>query len=89
MSLSRIFFVFVFNYTFKFKVTFCVRGVMAAICGNNPINDYYEYLITEKAYPPYQARHKACRRLATLSFGILKSGEKYQPYRKDCIKKSA
>jgi transposase len=65
------------------------QGVMAAIGGNNPINDYYEYLITEKGYPPYHARHKACRRLATLSFGILKSGAKYQPYRKDRIKKSA
>ncbi|MDD4274305.1 MAG: IS110 family transposase [Desulfobacter postgatei] len=64
-------------------------GVMAAIGGNNPINDYYEHLMMDKGYPPYQARHKACRRLATLSFGILKSGEKYQPYRKDYIKNNS
>lgn len=54
-------------------------GVMAALGGNNPINDYYEYLIRKKNYPAHQARHKACRQLATLSFGILKSGKKFQP----------
>lgn len=65
-------------------------GVIAAIGGNNPINDYYEHLIMDKGYPPYQARHKACRRLAILSFGILKSGEKYQPHRrKDCKKNNS
>ena len=49
--------------------------MVAALGGNNPINDYYEYLLKEKNYPPYHARHKACRRLATLSFGVLKSGK--------------
>jgi len=63
-------------------------GVIAAIGGNNPINDYYEYLINEKNYPEYQARHKVCRRLATLSFGVFKSGKKYQVTRSDNIKKS-
>lgn len=54
-------------------------GVITAIGGNNPINDYYEYLMWEKGYPDYQARHKAARRLATLSLGVFKSREKYQP----------
>jgi transposase len=58
-------------------------GVMAAIGGNNPINDYYEYLINEKGYPAHNARNKACRRLATLSLGVFKSGKKYQPYRRE------
>lgn len=57
-------------------------GVMAALGGNNPINDYYEYLIRERGHTLYNARHKACRRLATLSFGVMKSGKKYQPYRR-------
>ena len=64
-------------------------AVVAAIGGNNPINDYYEHLMTDKNYPPYQARHKACRRLAILSFGILKNGKKYQPHRKDRIKNNS
>lgn len=58
-------------------------GVLAAIGGNNPINDYYEYLIKEKGYSAHNARNKACRRLATLSLGVFKSGKKYQPYRRD------
>jgi transposase len=61
-------------------------GVMAAIGGNNPINEYYEYLIHEKGEPPHDARNKACRRLATLSLGVFKSGKKYQPYRRGNIK---
>jgi hypothetical protein len=60
-------------------------GVNAAIGGNNPINDYYEYLIKEKGEPAYDARHKACRKLAMLSLGVFKSGEKYQPFRRDKI----
>ncbi len=58
-------------------------GVLAAIGGNNPINDYYKYLIQEKGYSDYNARNKACRRLATLSLGVFKSGKKYQPFRRD------
>ncbi len=56
-------------------------ATIAAIGGNNPINDYYEYLIKEKGYTEQNARNKACRRLATLSLGVFKSGKKYQPYR--------
>jgi len=55
-------------------------GVLAAIGGNNPINDYYEYLIKEKGYPEYNARHKASRRLAILSLGVFRSAKKYRPY---------
>jgi transposase len=60
-------------------------GVNAAIGGNNPINDYYEYLVKEKGEPSYDARHKSCRRLAMLSLGVFKSGRKYQPFRRDII----
>lgn len=54
-------------------------GVLAAIGRNNPIDDYYNYLIEENGYPAHNARHKACRRLAVLSLGVFKSGKKYQP----------
>lgn len=60
-------------------------GVLSAIGGNNPINDYYNHLIREKNYPEHHARHKACQRLATLSLGVFKSGKKYQPYRRDHV----
>ncbi len=61
-------------------------GVLAAIGGNNPINDYYEYLIQEKGYPEHNARQMACRRLAILSLGVFKSGKKYQPFRWNHVK---
>ncbi len=61
-------------------------GVLAAIGGNNPINDYYEHLIQEKRYSDHNARNKACRRLAILSLGVFKSGKKYQPYRRTNVK---
>ena len=58
----------------------------AALGNNNPINDCYEYLIREKGYSEYNARHKVCRRLATLSLGVFKSGRKYQPFeRKETV----
>lgn len=60
-------------------------GAVTAIGGNNAINDYYEYLIREKKYPDYQARHKAARRLAILSWGVFKSGEKYKPFRRNHV----
>lgn len=55
-------------------------GAITAIGCNNPLNDYYSYLIREKNYPEHQARHKVARRLAVLSWGVFKSGKKYQPY---------
>jgi len=60
-------------------------GVLAAIGGNNPINDYYEYLIREAGYSVHNARQKACRRLAILSLGVFKSGKKYQPFRRNHV----
>lgn len=60
-------------------------GIVAAIGGNNPINDYYEYLIQEKGYSEHNARQKACRKLAILSLGVFKSGKKYQPFRRNNV----
>jgi transposase len=53
-------------------------GAVAAIGGDNEINDYYEYLIKENGYSPHNARNKAARRLATLSLGVFKSKRKYE-----------
>ena len=60
-------------------------GVLAAIGGNNSINDYYEHLIQKESCPEYNARQKACRRLAVLSLGVFKSGKKYQPFRRNDV----
>lgn len=62
-------------------------GALAAIGGNNALKDDYEYLVHEKGYPDYQARHKISRRLAILSWGVFKSGKKYKPKRRAAIEK--
>jgi len=62
-------------------------GVLAAIGGNNPIHDYYEYLIQEDNCPKFNARQKACRRLATLSLGVFKSGKKISTFQEEGCKK--
>lgn len=72
------------RYCRALKVVYKMAA-LATIGGNNAFNDYYEYLIREKGYPEYQARHKVSRRLAILSWGIFKSGKKY---RRDPVKES-
>jgi len=56
-------------------------AALIAIGKNNPINDYYEYLIREKSYSEKVARNAACRKLAILSLGVFKSGKRYKPKR--------
>jgi transposase len=46
---------------------------------NNPIRSYYEYLLREKKYADYDARHATSRWVATLAWGVLKTKVKYQP----------
>lgn len=52
-------------------------AALAVIGGKSSFNDYYESLL-KKGYAEYNARHKLARRLAILSWGIFKSGKKYQ-----------
>ena len=52
-------------------------AALATLGGESSFNDYYEALI-KKGYADYNARHKVARRLAILSWGIFKSGKKYQ-----------
>jgi hypothetical protein len=55
-------------------------AAIAAIGGNNPIREYYDSLIN-KGVAAHNARNAVARYIARISYGILKSGEKYQPYR--------
>ncbi len=74
------------RYCRQLKKGIYKSGVLAAIGGNNQINDYYKYLILEEGYTAHNARHKACRRLAILSLGVFRSGKRYQPLRRDHVK---
>ncbi len=40
--------------------------------------EYYRYLINEKKYPEFKARHALARRIAVIAFGILKSQTKFK-----------
>jgi transposase len=53
-------------------------AAIAAIGGENDFNGYYNYLIKEKRYPEYKARHAVARRIAIISLGIFKSGRPYK-----------
>ena len=68
------------RYSRKLKSVY-KTAAMAAIGGNNPINEYYEYLLTTKRLSEDKARNQTARYIARISYGILKNGEKYIPYR--------
>ena len=51
------------------------------IC-NNPLKEFYEYQVNEKQKSPQIARHNVARRLAVLVYGVLKTGQKFDPYRR-------
>lgn len=55
----------------------------ACIQGNaeNPMRQFYDYLRTEKRYPDHHARRAVARKIATLAYGVMKSGKKYDPKR--------
>ena len=49
---------------------------------NNPLRELYEYLINEKQKSLQVAKKAVARRLAILVYGVLKTGEKFDPYRR-------
>ena len=66
-----------FNHTLKavYKL-----AAMAVISGNNnPIREYYEYLLA-KGIAEHNARHAVARYIARLTYGMLKTGKRYQRY---------
>jgi len=42
---------------------------------NNPLKNYFEYLINEKKYPIHQARTAVARKIAVFTYGVMKSGK--------------
>ena len=49
---------------------------------NNPLKAFYECQVNEKQKSPQIARHNVTRRLVVLVYGVLKTGEKFDPYRR-------
>ncbi|MEJ2055127.1 MAG: transposase, partial [Calditrichaceae bacterium] len=55
-------------------------AALACISGHNPIREYYDYLL-EKGIAEHNARNAVARYIAKVSYGMLKSGLEYQPYK--------
>lgn len=64
-------------------------AALAALRGNNPIREYYDHLLAQ-GVAEHNARHAVARYIARISYGMLKSGTRYEPYRwRDAERKSA
>jgi transposase len=55
-------------------------ATMAAINGSNPIREYYDHMI-HNGVPEHNARNKVARCIASITYGMMKSGQPYDPYR--------
>jgi len=51
-----------------------------ALLGKNPMRDYYDYL-REKGVAHQNAKNAVARYLARVSYGMMKNGTTYEPYR--------
>jgi transposase len=73
------------RYCRSLKAVFKIAAMN--VIGKNakgPLKQYYEYLIKEKRYSDYNARHAVARRIAILAYGVFKSGKKFNPERLKC-----
>jgi transposase len=55
-------------------------AALAALRGNNPMREYYDHLLAQ-GVAEHNARHAVARYIARISYGILKSQTRYEPYR--------
>lgn len=58
-------------------------AALSAVYGKagNVFKEYYEYLLHTKGLADYNARHAVARKIATVAFGIMRSGKKFEPGR--------
>ena len=68
------------RYSRRLKAVYVSAAVRVAST-ENPLRQYYEYLLNEKKLPVYNAKNALARYIAKISLGIIKSGEKYKPYK--------
>lgn len=68
------------RYCSMLKDVFKFAALNATIAASETtFRAYYEYLIQEKNYPAHNARSAVARRVALVSWGVLKSGKPFQP----------
>jgi transposase len=54
-------------------------AALAAIRAHNPIREYYDVLVA-RGVAEHHARHHIARYIATVTYGVLKTGTRYDPY---------
>lgn len=61
------------------KSVFKTAALSTIVMANeqNPLRQYYEYLLKEKRYAEHNARHAVARRVAVLAWGVLKTKKKF------------
>ena len=61
------------------KSVFKTAALAAIVAANeqNPLRQYYEYLLKEKRYAEHNARHAVARRIAIFAWGVLKTKKKF------------
>src|ERR1035437_61727 len=69
------------RYSRILKSVYKTAAVVAITMSDNPIKEYYESLL-EKGIEVHNARNAVARHIAIITYGMLKSGEKYKPYKK-------
>jgi len=57
-----------------------LSAAMSAIGGTSDIAEYYNYLL-QSGLPARESRRAVARHIAKISYGMLKTGEKYVPYK--------
>lgn len=67
------------RYSHALKAVYKI-AVASALCGQNPIREYYEFLLS-KGVAEHNARHAVARYIAKVTYGMLKHGTEYEPYR--------
>jgi hypothetical protein len=55
-------------------------AAIAALQGANPIREYYDHLLAQ-GVAEHNARHAVARHIARISYGMMKSGTRYELYR--------
>jgi transposase len=71
------------RYCRTLKSVFKTAAISVIVSGgkNNPLRDYYEFLLSEKRYAEHNARHALARRIAVIALGVMKSDKAYEAKR--------
>ena len=67
------------RYSRRLKAVY-KAAAMSVISGNSPLREYYDSLLG-KGLSEDKARNQLARRIAIMTYGMLKTGTRYEPYK--------